>query len=75
MFTNLDIYYNEMKLGIQELVSIKLQIKELQKEEKVNHEEIEKIKHCALEKGTHLILVQQMFLQELCQIIDKQEKI
>ncbi len=68
MFTNLDIYYNE-------LVSIKLQIKELQKEEKVNHEEIEKIKHCALEKGTHLILVQQMFLQELCQIIDKQEKI
>ena len=34
MFTNLDIYYNEMKLGIQELVSIKLQIKELQKEEK-----------------------------------------
>ena len=75
MFTNLDIYYNEMKLGIQELVSIKLQIKELQKEEKVNHEEIEKIKNCALEKGTHLILVQQMFLQELCQIIDKQEKI
>lgn len=75
MFTNLDIYYNEMKLGIQELVSIKLQIKELQKEEKVNYEEIKKIKHYALEKGTHLILMQQMFLQELCQIIDKQEKI
>lgn len=71
MFTNLDIYYNEMKLGIQELVSIKLQIKELQREEKVNQSEIEKIKHCALEKGTNLLLAQQMFLQELYQIIDK----